>query len=213
MGCNTPFVKICGIKNKDALLAASESGAKFVGFNFIKSSRNYVTPEEAQELLVHKGELLSVALFCDPTDEELDQVLSVSGFDYIQLHGEENYDRVKVIAARYKRPVIKAIPVSDNVDMKLVEGYEAVADMILFDTHSKSGQTGGTGEAFNWTLLRHLVLSKPWMLAGGLTSDNVREALQVVSPAGVDVSSGVDAPKGCKSPEKISRFIQAVQNA
>ena len=204
--------KICGIKTPEALNAAIDGGARFVGFVFYPPSPRNVSIDTAKELaLMLPTGVRGVALFVDPSDEELDYVLSHVPIDVIQLHGGESTARVAEVKAKFALPVIKAFPVRTAVDIAAADEYMGVADWILFD--AKSGDPdmpGGTGHSFDWSLLEGKSFTKPWMLSGGLNPENVSEALKVLKPNAVDVSSGVEISRGVKDESKIRAFLAAV---
>ncbi len=160
----------------------------------------------------------AVGLFVDPTDEELEAVLGKVQLDMIQLHGTETPERVQNIKKRFSMPVIKAFPVRTAEDIERSGDYVSCADWFIFDAKPMPGQAGsdlpgGTGQVFDWSLLEGRVFTKPWMLSGGLTPDNVGAALSTLSPEAVDVSSGVEKQRGEKDPEKIQAFLKAVEEA
>ena len=201
-------VKICGIKTPDILEAAVSSGARFVGFVFYPPSPRYVEADTAKELsLMLPTGVRSVGLFVDPTDEQLDNVLGIVPLDMIQLHGGETPARVAEIKQKYAMPIIKAFCVSCAADIEAARAYEGAVDWLLFD-----GKSGGSGQSFDWSLLAGQAFLKPWMLSGGLTLENVGEALSVLSPNAVDVSSGVESSRGVKDIAKIADFISATKN-
>jgi phosphoribosylanthranilate isomerase len=203
-------VKICGIKDVVNLRAALSAGADFIGFVFYKDSPRYIDPLEAQTLAREiPNDVKIVGLFVNPTDKELNKVLSAAKLSMIQLHGEENPLRIVGIKAAYKIPVMKAIRIASEADLDGIEKFENAADWLLFDTKVE-GEHGGTGQSFDWSILKGRTFKKPWMLGGGLRPDNVSRALDVVKPAAVDVSSGVERERGVKDPEKIKAFIEAV---
>lgn len=211
-------VKICGLKDIANLDAAIEAGADFIGFVFYPDSPRHVTIKQAAMLAQHikdcsvSKKVSSVVLLVDPSDVLLGEVTGAVLPDMIQLHGSETPERVMAVKEAYKLPVIKALSVSDEFDFNIVEGYEAAVDWLLFDTKPMPGELpGGTGKAFNWEVLAGRRFNRPWMLSGGLTSNNVGAALSVVSPAAVDVSSGVEAARGAKDPVKIRAFIEAAK--
>lgn len=204
-------VKICGIKDSAALQAAEKSGAQFVGFVFYpKSPRNISSGEAAA--LAKQTRLTSVGLFVDPTDEELLSVLKTVPLNMIQLHGDETPSRVMEIKALTKKPVMKAIRIADMNDLTKAESYALTADWLLFDA-KVAGAQGGTGQSFDWTILKGYKPAKPWMLAGGLTPENVKGALKILSPTAVDVSSGVESAPGVKDAGKIAAFVANVRHA
>lgn len=203
--------KICGIKTPEALNAAVQGGARFIGFVFYPPSPRHVSIDTAKELaLMLPTGVRSVALFVDPSDEELDAVLGKVQIDMIQLHGGESPSRVSEIKVRYAMPIIKAFPVREAGDIECSSDYKD-ADWVLFDAKSSDpNMHGGTGQSFDWGLLESKTFDKPWMLSGGLTPENVAEALSVLSPNAVDVSSGVESSKGVKDESKIRAFLAAV---
>lgn len=198
----------------EALDAALEGGARFIGFVFFEDSPRNVEVDIAQELcrMIPTG-VRSVGLFVDPADEELDLVLEHVRIDMLQLHGNETPERVREIKKRFGLPVMKAFGVSTAKDVVRVHAYVDVADWYVFDAKAPEGfdVPGGTGESFDWALLVEEEFDKPWMLSGGLTVENVGEALSVLFPDAVDVSSGVEAKRGEKDPAKIKAFLEAVK--
>jgi phosphoribosylanthranilate isomerase len=204
-------VKICGLKDPENLKAAIDAGARFVGFVFYPGSPRAVTAEEAASLAKQvPPSVRRVGLFVDPKDGMLQKTLDAVPVDMIQLHGQETPERVAEIKAKFKKPVMKAIPVATKYDLEELEAYENAADWILFDAKNDE-KIGGTGTSFDWALLQGKNFKKPWMLAGGLTADNVNEALAVLKPRVVDVSSGVESAPGEKDTAKIYAFIKAVK--
>lgn len=203
-------VKICGIKTPEMLQVAVESGARFIGFVFYPPSPRAITPDTAKELaLMLPTGVRAVGLFVDPTDEFLLDVTGHVPLDMLQLHGHETPERVAEIKDKFSLPIIKAFPVSGANDLKAAEDYTA-ADWFLFDAKPQQKDVyGGMGQSFDWTLLRKKTFSKPWMLSGGLTPENVGEALSILSPTAVDVSSGVESSRGVKDESKIRYFLQA----
>ncbi len=200
------LTKICGIKDVAGLQAAIKGGANFIGFVFYPPSPRSIEIEQAKILSRHVPTGIKiVGLFVNPSDAFLQQVVPIVGLDMIQLHGHESPVRVQEIKGMYGLKVMKAISISDHTDLNLVKEYEAVADWLLFDT--KSAEYGGTGRTFDWNILTDIKLSRPWMLAGGLNVDNVVQALSVLKPNAIDVSSGVEECKGVKSPQKIIEFL------
>lgn len=205
-------VKICGITEEAALQTAIEAGVAYIGFVFYPDSPRAISPEEAEKLrTLLPAHMQSVGLFVDPSDAVLEQALSVCLVDIIQLHGEESPARVSDIKSKTGKPVMKAIAVREESDLDPVASYEAVCDWLLFDTRV-DGMVGGTGKSFDWTLLVNRNMTRPWMLSGGLTPENVGEALKILTPDSVDISSGVELKRGKKDPAKIRGFIKAVKS-
>jgi len=206
-------VKICGIKTPETLEAAAQNGARFVGFVFYPPSPRSVEADTAKELaLMLPTGVKGVGLFVDPTDDQLEAVLGKVQLDMIQLHGEEAPQRIMQIKERFSMPIIKAIAVMDLADIQRAQDYDA-ADWLLFDTKMpNSNISGGSGHAFDWSLLSGQTFSKPWMLSGGLNAKNIKQVLESLSPDAVDVSSGVETIRGVKDADKIKAFIRAAKS-
>lgn len=211
------IAKICGIRDEDALVAAVEGGAAYVGLVFFPPSPRSLTPEQAAELVDGLPEdVRKVGLFVDPTDADLDAALGHVRLDMVQLHGGETPQRVEDIRQTYGIPVMKALGVATADDLAAAEAYADVADMLLFDAKPPPGadRPGGHGTSFPWDLMRGWSRPDvPWMLAGGLTPENVAEAARRSGAAMVDVSSGVEREKGVKDPALIHRFLDACAGA
>ncbi|MGN7437037.1 MAG: phosphoribosylanthranilate isomerase [Alcanivorax sp.] len=208
----TAQVKICGVKTPEALNAAIEAGARYIGFVFYPPSPRHIEIDTAKELagMLPTG-VRGVGLFVDPSDEELDAVLGKVQLDIIQLHNDETPARVSEIKAKYHMPIIKAFPVREESDIAHVGDYTD-ADWYLFDAKSADpNMPGGTGKSFDWSILSEKTFDKPWMLSGGLSAENIADALTSLSPNAVDVSSGVERSRGVKDENKIRAFIEAVK--
>ncbi len=208
------LVKICGVTRPDDVAAASAAGARYLGFNFFARSPRYVRPDLAAELAfdVPPG-IAKVILVVDADDTLLDTILSKMPADMIQLHGTESPDRVARIRARSGLPVMKAIGVANADDLTRIAEYEAVADQILIDAKPAPGADlpGGNGLTFDWRLIAGRKWQKPWMLAGGLTPDNVARAINLTGASQVDTASGVESAPGVKDPALIRAFLQAAR--
>jgi phosphoribosylanthranilate isomerase len=206
-----PAIKICGLTTPESLQAAMRAGASYAGLVFYEHSPRAVSPDRAVALsTLGRHQLKMVGLFVDPNDVLLEFITQQVGLDFIQLHGDETPQRVRDIRARFGLPVIKAIRVATKADLGQTAVYAGVSDWLLFDA-KVTGLQGGTGTSFDWALLKGLRLERPWMLSGGLTSENIGTALSLLQPDAVDASSGVEDAPGVKSPEKIAYFIQATR--
>ncbi|HOO52207.1 MAG TPA: phosphoribosylanthranilate isomerase [Alphaproteobacteria bacterium] len=214
-------VKICGIRHQNHLDCAAKSGARYIGLVFYPNSPRFIDPEMARILArsAPTGVRL-VGLFVNPDNAFLDKVLSSVPLDMVQLHGSEPPVRVMEIKSTHTLPVIKAIPVAKDKDLQDVDEYSQVADWLLFDAKVtrtndsfSSPLPGGNGVSFDWTILKNRRFSRPWMLSGGLHKGNVGDALSILNPDAVDVSSGVEASVGEKDSSKISEFIQIVRQS
>jgi phosphoribosylanthranilate isomerase len=209
-------VKICGIKDLGAMNAALEAGADLVGLVFFPPSPRAVTPLGGADLAAAaRGRAMVTALVVDADDILLRDIMARVNPDLLQLHGTETPERVKAIRACFGKPVMKAIAVSSAADLKQVAAYEAVADRILYDARPPKGadRPGGHGRPFDWNLLSAASHKKPVMLSGGLTPENVADAIRIVRPDAVDVSSGVEDAPGVKNAAKIKLFVQNARAA
>jgi phosphoribosylanthranilate isomerase len=207
-------VKICGLNSPESVDAAVEGGARYTGFVFYPPSPRNLTPEQAGPLVKRVPETVTrVGLFVDPTDSVLERTLAKVALDLIQLHGSESPARVVQIKARFERPVMKAIKLASAADLAAAEAYRGIADRLIFDTlpppDMAGALPGGNALAFDWRLLGAAEIATPWMLAGGLTAENLAEAIKTSRATAVDVSSGVEDRPGVKSPGKIRAFLEA----
>jgi phosphoribosylanthranilate isomerase len=208
-------VKICGIGDERGLIAAVENKASYIGFVFYRRSPRYVIPEQAAELVASLPRTITaVGLFVNPTDANLDSVISHVRLGMVQLHGREAPQRVDEVRATYGLPVIKAVGISSVRDILAAGAYEDHADWLLFDAKATKTATrpGGNAASFDWSLMKSYTGGTPWMLAGGLTPRNVAKAIQASGAQAVDVSSGVETRPGVKSPAKIRSFLNAVKS-
>lgn len=205
-------VKICGLRTRAEVAVAAQSGAAYAGFVFFEKSPRHVTFGDArwiaQEL---PNGIQTVALTVDPSDEELAEIREVLGPDMFQLHGSETPDRVAEVRKRFKVPVMKAVGVATVEDLETIDLYARVADQILVDARPApdADLPGGNGISFDWRLIDGYRWRIPWMLAGGLTPENVAEAVHLTGAKQVDVSSGVERSPGHKDPEKVAAFVAA----
>lgn len=211
--------KICGIKTSEALEAAIAGGARFIGLVLYEKSPRNMPMETAAALAdMARGRVLVVVLLVDPSDERVAQVSAVVRPDMLQLHGRETPERVAAIRAISQLPVIKAVGVTTEADVRSALAYYhpgVLAELVLFDAKPPAGaqMPGGHGLAFDWQILAAVPVDMPYMLAGGLNPDNVRDCVLKTGAPAVDVSSGVETAPGEKSPELIARFLQAVKTA
>ena len=207
-------VKICGIRDEKALQAAVEAGVRHIGFVFYPDSPRYIKPDQAKVLAeATPKSVRRVGLFVDPGSEGLEKILGTVELDMIQLHGDESPERVTEIKQKFGKPVMKALKIATKYDMEGLEDYEAAADWLLFDSKSADAEMpGGTGQSFDWSVLKDRTFQKPWMLSGGLNHENVSDALSLLNPKVVDVSSGVESEPGVKDPDKIREFVNIARN-
>ena len=198
---NPVSVKICGLATVDDVRACADAGANYMGLVFFeKSPRNITIPAARELALAAPLGLAKVALVVNPSDAELDAITGTVPLDMLQLHGRETPERVAEVKARYGLPVMKAVGIADGDDLSKLESYFGVADQILVDAKPPKGGElpGGNGLSFDWRLVAGRRWPCPWMLAGGLTPENVVEAVKMTGAKQVDVSSGVEDAPGQK---------------
>jgi phosphoribosylanthranilate isomerase len=214
----TVSVKICGLSTAETVTAAVEAGADYLGFAFFAKSPRNVTPEHAGELArLMPASVLKVALTVDADDATLDEIVAALDPDILQLHGHETPERLVELKSRYGITLMKAIAIAGPEDPIKSEIYRDSADLLLFDAKPpksmKNARPGGNGLVFDWSLLAGQKPETPWMLSGGLTAENIREAIRISGAEAVDVSSGVEDAPGRKNPVLIRAFIQAAKAA
>ena len=209
-------VKICGIRTADDYDACRAAGAAFVGMVFFPRSPRHLSMQEARTLADHAdrsaGGPARVALTVDMDDAGLEEVVAAARPRLIQLHGSETPDRAAAIRARFGLPLIRAIRVAGPEDLAACPEWEGIADWLLFDAKGDpGGLPGGTGHVFDWTLLADHAGKTRWMLAGGLSVDNITRAVAVTGATAVDVSSGVETAPGKKDADRIRNFVSRAQ--
>jgi len=206
-------IKICGITRLDDATYAAELGADFLGFIFVPGSPRYIDPKRAARIIAqvqwaggkgtrHDGRPLEshplhcVGVFRNASAEEIKRVTAIAGNEYVQLHGDEPDEVVREIG----KPVIRSVAVGETIPVVATS-----AEWLMFD------KGGGTGHTFDWSLMSRVPRTKRFFLAGGLTPDNVAEAIRIVRPDGVDVATGVESAPGVKDPAKLRKFFDQVR--
>ena len=199
-------IKICGITRPEDALAAAETGADAVGLVFYAKSKRAVTAAQAKEIAAVLPPFVSaVALFVNEQSDVIREILHQVPIDVIQFHGDEDDD----FCRQFDRPYLKAVRVRSAADIQTACAKFPNARALLFDAYHPT-EYGGTGQSFDWTLLRGNI-GKPWILAGGLTAGNVAEAVKTSGAAAVDVSGGVESAAGVKDALKIKAFAAALK--
>jgi phosphoribosylanthranilate isomerase len=208
-------VKVCGLRSAEDVGAAVAAGARYLGLNFFDPSPRSVTPDVARALAldVPPG-VAKVALVVDASDAVLDGLVETVPLDMLQLHGRETPERVAEVRARYGLPVMKSLGIAGPGDLEAIDRYGAVPDQLLLDAKPPEGAAlpGGNGLAFDWRLLAgRESWHRPWMLAGGLTPENVAEAVRRTGATQVDVASGVESAPGVKDAGMMAAFCAAAR--
>jgi len=200
------WIKICGVTNIEDALKVVELGADALGFVFYEKSPRKITKEKAKEIInsLPKG-IVKVSLFVDELEEKVNEIASYCNFDILQFHGDETPDYCK----KFPQKIIKAFRIKDKESLANIPKYEV--DYYLLDAYSEE-LPGGTGRTFNWDLAKEAKeFGKPIILSGGLNPENIIEAIEEVSPFGVDVSSGVELSPGKKDHKKLEEFMTKVK--
>jgi phosphoribosylanthranilate isomerase len=205
-------IKTCGLSTPETVGAAIRAGASHLGFVHFPKSPRHVEADRMKALTsivpAHVGR---VAVLVDADDEQIARLVVTGALTALQLHGKESSQRVAAIRQRFALPVWKAISVKTRADIDAASAYAGAADLLLFDAKTPEGALpGGMGLRFDWALLRDASPALPWGLSGGLSADNVREAIRLTAAPLVDVSSGIEDAPGIKSVDKIMAFCKAV---
>ena len=205
-------VKICGLSRPEHVSAAAEAGAKYIGFVFFPKSPRHVSLDTARALAIDTPPgVAKVALTVNADDAFLDDLTATVPLDMLHLHGAESPSRVAEVKARYGLPVMKAVGIASAEDLPQLDAYGRVADQILVDTKPPKGadRPGGNGATFDWSLIAGRRWPVPWMLAGGLTTDNVGDAVRATGARQIDLSSAVEIAPGQKDSGLIRDFLGA----
>ena len=204
------LIKICGITNLEDAVAAIAMGADALGFNFYKPSPRYITPQNAREIIDQlPASFLKVGVFVnEESPDQVRQIANESGITALQLHGDESPDYCRELAANHE--VIKSLAVSNDFDLQTALRYQVHA--IMLDTKHNTLR-GGTGRAFDWSIAQQVSKIVPTLyLAGGLSPENVADAIEIVSPYAVDACSSLEAIPGKKDHERMRAFVAAARS-
>ena len=211
---NPVRVKICGVTSQQLMRDVGNAGAQYAGLVFFEKSPRNLSLDKARSIALEAPTgLAKVALLVNPSDRFLDSLTTTVPLDMIQLHGSETPERVSEIKQKTGLPVMKAIGVAEKNDLKKLDVYATVADQLMVDAKPAKDAIlpGGNGYAFDWSLLQGWRWTGPWMLAGGLSPENVAQAIATTGAQQIDVSSGVEIRPGEKDKQKINAFVRAAQ--
>lgn len=205
-------IKICGVKNAEAIDAAAHGGASHIGFNFFPKSPRYLTPQQLVLLAPRVPPTIKrVAILVEPDDALVEALLATRSLDALQLHGKETPERVAQLKARTGLDIWKVVSVKTAADLAAGTAYAGAADFLLYDAKTPDGAAlpGGMGQRFDWSLLAAHRPPLPWGLSGGLDPDNVADAIARTKTPLVDVSSGIESAPGVKDVGRIAAFCRA----
>ena len=210
------YAKICGLTTPETLDAALAGGAAFVGAVVFPKSPRHIDPLHGATLFERaRGKAKIVAVTVDADDVLLTEIALVLKPDLIQLHGSETPARAEQVRMLTGAGIIKALPIRTHEDFAAAADWEPFADHLMFDAKPPEGSDlpGGVGARFDWVMLAGRAFRHPWFVAGGLTPENVGEAIRISGAPLVDVSSGVETAPGVKDPALITAFLDAVRSA
>ena len=203
-------IKICGITNLEDARFAAGALVDYLGFIFYEKSPRYIEPGEAGAIINWLEGPEKVGVFVNQPLDDVNQIAKQTGLDYVQLHGDESVEYCELV----EKPIIKVIHIEEETVEYLlkhqIEQYAEVADFLLFDTKI-DGLWGGSGKSFDWSIFRELEISAPFFLSGGLSVDNIKEAIETVHPYAIDVSSSLEQKPGLKDFGKIEAFMDEIR--
>lgn len=207
-------IKICGLKTPEAIHAAIDNGAHYIGFIFFAKSPRHLTIERAKALRpLIKSPTKLVAVVVDADNAMLDEIVENVRPDMLQLHGHETRERVVEIIERYHLPIIKAFSIESEQDFAQIAQFKPLVEEFLFDAKAPKNALlpGGNGISFDWSLLNKLDDTQHYMLSGGLNANNIAAALEIAHPLSIDISSGVETAPGIKDVDLIIQFFDIVK--
>lgn len=208
---NRTKVKICGITNLEDARFVSGALADFIGFIFYEKSPRFIEPAKAGAIINWLEGPGKVGVFVNQPLDDVNSIARQTGLDFVQLHGSESVEYCGLV----EKPIIKVLHIDENTEpadlLKSCEEYETEVEYFLFDTKI-DGKWGGTGKTFDWSVLNDVSEIKPFFLSGGLNNENIREAIETVSPFAVDLSSGLEESAGLKDFEKIEQFFDVMRD-
>ncbi len=207
------YIKICGVKDIKIAKHAINCGASFLGFIFFENSKRNISISKCAEILDEiNGKVNTVAVTVNPTPSDLEN-FSKMKFTHIQLHGNESLNEVREIKKTYNLKIIKSFNISKESDLDKIKEYCPYIDHILLDSEQKKDMPGGTGQTFDWKIIKNFSPNKSFFLSGGLNTNNISKALNLKKTEYFDVSSGVENSEGIKDEKLISEFISKANKA
>jgi phosphoribosylanthranilate isomerase len=199
--------KLCGFTNQETVDLAIELKTNFIGFVFYPKSPRHISPKRAGEISRNIPRFIKkVAVIVDAQDKKIREIIKYLDPDFIQIHSSKK-SRILEIKNQFQIPIIKAFPISEAGDLDVVQEYEDIADIFLFD-----GKSSGSGESFDWKILKNFKTRKKWFLSGGLNIKNIDLALKTTGASMIDLSSGIEETKGIKSLKLIKDFMEKIDS-
>ncbi len=211
---NNKKIKICGVKTIATINTCIKNKVNFFGLVFFNKSPRYISISKAKKLIEYSKnkKIKAVGVFVNLSSEKLSKIIDQTNLKYIQLHGNENDQYMNLIKKKYNIKIIKSIGLKNKKDLKIIKKLKN-ADYFLFDYKPKSKELpGGNAKKFNWKILKDIEIDKPWFISGGININNVKEIGKNIFPYGIDISSGVEAKLGIKSPRKINDLMKKIND-
>jgi phosphoribosylanthranilate isomerase len=202
-------VKLCGFKEEKTLQAAIKENCDFIGFIFYEKSPRFVSVDDAKKLArIVPSHIAKVAVVVDADFNFLEEISQKFSPEFFQFHGSESPEFLSEVRKKFPQiKIIKAFKISDKSDLEKISAFEKVADLLLLD-----GKNAGSGEKFDWEILKNFSARKDWFLSGGLNADNISHAIKTTGAKMIDISSGIEEIRGQKSPQLIAEFMAKVRN-
>ena len=203
-------IKICGIKETSTIECCANLGVSYIGLLFYKKSPRFVSIDNAISLINFSKikKIIPVGVFVNCKIEDIFYIIKKTNLDYIQLHGNEDFEYINKIKNEFNINIIKSIGIKEKKDLQKINDYSNV-DYYLFDYKPEIGELpGGNAKSFNWSLLENIKFDKQWFISGGININNIQEIHKKIIPYGIDISSGVEAKLGIKSSKKIIELME-----
>jgi phosphoribosylanthranilate isomerase len=204
----SPKIKLCGFKDKEQIDFVCGFNIDFIGFVFYKKSPRNVDLQNISHITKDiPANIKKVAVIVNETDDKIAQIINLLKPDLLQLHGEENLERVKEIKNKFQLPIIKAIGISEIQDLENISKFEKYCQYFLFD-YKDNTNNGGSGQSFDWSILDKLNINIDWFLSGGINKNNLAQALTQTNAKMIDLSSALEENRGQKSKKAIKDFMR-----
>ena len=207
---NKSVIKICGIKETKIIDCCVANKVNYFGLVFYEKSPRYIKIKDAINLIDHakKKKIIPVGVFVDHPIEEIHHIVSKTSINYIQLHGNEDVEYIKILKKGYDLKIIKSIGIQERIDLLEIDKMSN-CDYYMFDYKPKKNELpGGNAKSFDWSIIKDINIKKPWFISGGININNIDEIKKKLFPYGIDISSGVEEKPGIKSATKINNLMK-----